>query len=75
MTSNKEAKPIIYTLGWCPASAKLKEDWNSQGIEFEERQVDQSQSYLDEALKHADMVPIIVFPGGRVEVGYKNMIG
>ena len=69
------SKPIVYTMSWCPASAKLKQDWTSQGIEYEERQVDQNQTYLDEALKCGDMVPIIVFGDGRVEVGYKNMIG
>ena len=46
-----------------------------EGIKFEERQVSESQELLDEALKYGDMVPIIVHPDGRVEVGYKNMIG
>ncbi len=69
------SKPIIYTVSTCPASLKLKKDWTEQGKEFEERQVDQSQAYLDEALKYANMVPIIVYEDGRVEVGYKGMIG
>ena len=68
-------KPTIYTVSTCPASLKLKKDWSSQGIEFEERMVDQNQAWLDEALKYGDMVPIIVYPDGRVEVGYANMIG
>ena len=68
-------KPIIYTVSTCPASLKLKKDWNSQGIEFEERMVDKNQAWLDEALKYGDMVPIIVYQDGRVEVGYANMIG
>jgi glutaredoxin-related protein len=69
------AKPIIYTVTSCPASIQLKKDWSKQGIEFEERQVDQSQVFLDQALKYADMVPIIVYGDGRVEIGYKNMMG
>lgn len=69
------SKPIIYTVSTCPASLKLKKDWTEQGKDYEERQVDQSQIYLDEALKYADMVPIILYPDGRVEVGYANMIG
>jgi glutaredoxin len=68
-------EPIVYTVSSCPASIRLKEDWTNQGVAFEERQVDQNQAFLDEALKHADMVPIVVYEDGRVEVGYKNMIG
>ncbi|MSQ07729.1 MAG: hypothetical protein EXR57_05195 [Dehalococcoidia bacterium] len=66
---------VIYTLPSCPACLKLKEDWTQEGIKFEERQVSGNQDVLDEALKLGDMVPIIVHPDGRVEVGYKNMIG
>jgi glutaredoxin len=69
------SRPIVYTVSSCPASIKLKEDWTSHGQDFEERQTDQNQSYLDEALKYADSVPIVVYGDGRVEVGYKNMIG
>ncbi len=68
-------KPIIYTVSTCPACLKLKKDWVGQGIKFKERQVDHNQAWLDEALKHADMVPIIVYGDGRIEVGYANMIG
>jgi glutaredoxin len=69
------AKPIIYTVSTCPASLKLKDDWTSAGREYEERQVDQSQEWMDEAQKYGDMVPIIVYGDGRVEIGYKGMIG
>jgi glutaredoxin len=69
------AKVIIYTVSSCPASAKLREDWTEEGRKFEERQTDQNQRWLDEALKYGDMVPIIVYENGDVEIGYKNMIG
>lgn len=69
------SKPIVYTVSTCPASLKLKKDWTEQGKEFEERQVDQSQTWLDEALKYGDMVPIILYPDGKVDIGYKGMIG
>ncbi|MBI2979606.1 MAG: hypothetical protein HYY41_02095, partial [Chloroflexi bacterium] len=49
--------------------------WSSQGKEFEERRVDDNQALLDEAVKYGDMVPIIVYEDGQVEVGYANMIG
>ena len=68
-------KPIVYTVSTCPACLKLKSDWSSQGIAFEERPVDENQKSLDEAVKYGDMVPIIVYGDGKVEVGYKGMIG
>jgi glutaredoxin len=67
--------PIVYTLSTCPSCIKLKEDWTSEGIEFDERQVDENQQFLDEALNLGDMVPIILRENGDVEVGYKGMIG
>ena len=66
--------PTVYTLDTCPACIKLKEDWTAQGIEFEERQVNDNQALLDEALNYGDTVPIVVYEDGRVEVGYKGMI-
>ncbi len=68
-------KPLIYTVSTCPASLKLKKDWISQGLDYEERQVDKSQAWLDEALHYGDTVPIVVYGDGRVEVGYSGMIG
>ncbi len=67
-------KPIVYTLRTCPACNRLKQDWSSRGVEFEERPVNDSQTWLDEALKYGDMVPITVYSDGRVEVGYAGMI-
>ena len=65
---------IVYTLRTCNACRQLREDWSNDNIPFEERQVDDNQEWLDEARKLGDQVPIIVYPDGRVEVGYKNMI-
>jgi glutaredoxin len=69
------AKPVVYTVSTCPACLRLKSDWSSRGIEFEEKQTDKNQAFLDEALKYGDMVPIIIYGDGRVEVGYAKMIG
>lgn len=68
------SKTIVYTLRTCPACIKLKESFVAQGKEFEERQVDSNQAWLNEALKHGDLVPIVVYEDGRVEIGYANMI-
>ena len=69
------SKPVIYTLSTCPACLKLKRDWAAQGKGFEERSVDSNQTWLDESQKYGDTVPIVVYPDGRVEVGYAGMIG
>ncbi len=68
------SKPVIYTLRTCPACIKLKESFIARGKEFEERQVDSNQAWLNEALKFGDLVPIVVYEDGRVEIGYANMI-
>ena len=67
--------PIVYTLTVCPACDRLRASWGSKGIKYEERRVDQSQETLDEALDYADTVPIIVYPDGRVEVGFEGHTG
>jgi len=53
----------------------LRSSWGRQGIVFEERRVDQSQDVLDEALDYADTVPIIIYPDGKVEIGFEGHTG
>jgi glutaredoxin len=67
--------PIVYTLTVCPACDMLRNAWRRQGIKYEERRVDQSQETLDEALLYADSVPIIIYPDGRVEIGFEGHTG
>lgn len=67
--------PVVYTLTVCPACDKLRLTWGRRGIVYEERRVDQSQETLDEALLYGDSVPIIVFPDGRVEIGFEGSVG
>ncbi|MCH8109155.1 MAG: hypothetical protein IIB15_03415 [Chloroflexi bacterium] len=69
------AIPKVYTLTVCPACDKLRSAWGEQGIEYQEFRVDQSQETLDEALMYGDTVPIIVYPDGRVEVGFEGEVG
>lgn len=75
MVSELSDVPIVYTLTVCPACDGLREAWTRDGVQYEERRVDQSQDTLDEALDYADTVPIIVFPDGRVEVGFDGRTG
>ena len=70
-----EERIVVYTLGECPACEKLRASYHAGGIPFEERRVDQDQRWLDEALRLADMVPIIVHPSGKVEVGVEGEMG
>ena len=47
--------PIVYTLTVCPACDALRAAWKREGVQYEEKRVDQSQDTLDEALDYADM--------------------
>ena len=67
--------PVVYTLTVCPACDALRGAWDRQGITYEERRVDRSQETLDEALDYADTVPIIIYPDGRVEIGFEGHTG
>lgn len=67
--------PIVYTLTFCPTCEDLRSEWTRQGIAFEERTVDQSQAWLDEALSYSDTVPITVHADGRVEIGFAGEVG
>ena len=67
--------PVVYTLTVCPACDALRSSWKRQGIDYQEIRVDQNQDALDTALDYADSVPIIIYPDGRVEVGFEGMTG
>ncbi len=75
MVTQKPDIPIVYTLTVCPACDTRREAWGNRGVAYEERRVDQSQDTLDEALLYGDSVPIIVYPDGRVEVGFEGERG
>lgn len=70
-----ETLPIVYTVEVCSACEGLRTSWAEQGIQYEERRVDENQAWLDEALGYAGEVPIIVYPDGSVEVGFEDEIG
>ena len=67
--------PIVYTIRGCDACVKLLQKWNAEGVAYEERRVELSQVVLDEARQHGSMVPIIVWPDGRVEQGFEGNLG
>ena len=67
--------PVVYTIRGCEACMKLLRKWEAEGISHEERRVELSQEVLDEARQYGVMVPIVVWPDGRVEQGFEGGIG
>jgi hypothetical protein len=67
--------PIVYTIRGCDACVKLLERWKAEGMTYEERRVELSQSVLEEARRYGALVPIVVWPDGRVEQGFEGGIG
>lgn len=67
--------PIVYTIRGCDACVKLLRKFQSEGTAFEERRVETSQQLLDEARRYGDMVPIVVWPDGRIEQGFEGTLG
>jgi glutaredoxin len=66
---------IMYTLRNCPACDKARAGLSERGIEYEERQVDDSEEWWEEALKYAFTVPIIIWGEGDVEIGWEGEHG
>ena len=65
---------ILYTLTTCPTCMQLKLDLKKNGKEYEERQVDKNQEWLNEALTYADTVPIMI-EDETVTVGFNGSMG
>lgn len=65
---------ILYTLHDCPTCDKARRGLAEQGIEFEERPVDDNPAWYDEAVTLSATVPIIV-RGDQVEVGWQGEHG
>jgi hypothetical protein len=70
-----EARPIVYTIRGCDACVKLLRKLDAERVEYEERRVELSQAVLNEARAYGDLVPIMVWPDGRVEQGFGDTIG
>lgn len=69
------AVPVVYTIRGCEACVRLLDAWAAEGIAFEERRAELSQAVLDEARSYGDVVPIVVWPDGRVEQGFRGHLG
>ena len=67
--------PKVYTIRGCDACVKLLKKWDAEGISYDERRVELNQETLDEARRYGSLVPIVVWPDGRVEQGFGDTIG
>ena len=65
---------IVYTLRDCPTCARAKADLKADGVDFEEREIDDNPVYYEEAVELGFSVPIIV-RGAHVETGWKGESG
>jgi hypothetical protein len=68
-------RPVVYTIRGCDSCVKLLAKFQADGMDFEERRVELSQATLDEARRYGSIVPIVVWPDGRVEQGFGDSIG
>jgi glutaredoxin len=71
----RPATPLVYTIRGCAACVKLLQKWDAEGVAYEERRVELSQTTLNEARKYGSLVPIVVWPDGRVEQGFGDTLG
>jgi glutaredoxin len=69
------AVPIVYTIKGCVGCVRLLEKWDEQGVQYEERRADLDQRIMEEARLLGDIVPIVVYPDGKVEVNPEGVIG
>lgn len=67
--------PLVYTIRGCDACMKLLKRWAADGVAYEERRVELSQTTLEEARHYGSLVPIVVWPDGRVEQGFGDSLG
>ena len=68
------AELIMYTLRTCPTCERAREDLTADGVDFEERPIDDNAEWFDEASQLGLTVPILV-RGDAVEVGWKGESG
>ena len=71
----RPSAPTVYTIRGCDACVQLLRKWDVEHVLYEERHVELSQKVLDEARRYGDLVPIVVWPDGRVEQGFGDTFG
>ena len=67
--------PIVYTIRGCDSCVRLLAKWDAENVVYDERRVELNQATLDEARQCGKVVPIVVWPDGRVEQGFGDSFG
>jgi glutaredoxin len=75
IVANHSEIPIVYTIRGCDACFKLLKKWDAENVIYDERRVELSQATLEEARQYGKLVPIVVWPDGRVEQGFGDSFG
>jgi glutaredoxin len=73
--NNAATRTVVYTIRGCESCVKLLKKFEAEGVDFEERRVELNQATLEEARRYGSLVPIVVWPDGRVEQGFGDSIG
>jgi hypothetical protein len=72
---NSSQPGFVYTIRGCDSCVKLLAKWDAERFVYDERRVELSQATLDEARQYGKLVPIVVWPDGRVEQGFGDSFG
>jgi glutaredoxin len=72
---NVATRTVVYTIRGCDSCVRLLKKFEAEGVDFEERRVELNQATLEEARRYGSLVPIVVWPDGRVEQGFGDSIG
>lgn len=72
---NHSEIPVVYTIRGCDSCIKLLKKWDEEKVVYDERRVELSQATLDEARQYGKLVPIVVWPDGRIEQGFGDSFG
>ena len=65
---------VMYTLRTCPTCERARQDLTAEGVEFEERVIDDNPQWFDEASSLA-LTDHILVRGDKIEVGWKGESG
>ncbi|MSQ27617.1 MAG: glutaredoxin family protein [Dehalococcoidia bacterium] len=77
MAEGTSGKLVMYSQEFCPTCVKARRVMTEEGIEFDERLLDDREDWQDEVLLKTKQVtvPVFLHPDGRWEVGFRGERG
>lgn len=68
---------IMYSQEFCPTCVKARRVMTAEGIDFEERMLDDREDWQEEVLARTKQVtvPVFLHPDGTWEVGFRGERG